>query len=345
MKVLFVSQSFYPSTGGVSYYLLWLGRKLISMGHEVHVLHLRSPKLPPEDKIEGLRVYRVPEGKLEKRLVQGYARFKESLLKVFHNAEVEGKAGKRAYGYGEYRTVNTMYAERVRRLYKEYGYDIIHVHDFQLLPLGSMLRDLEVSKVYTWHIPFTEETPQEWRDFTVSYMHHYDAVIFSTKPYVRVAITSGLDWSKIVCIPPFVEVERPRRNEFRERYGIGKKDRMVLCVARIDPLKGQIFLLHAIKNVVRELKKGVKCVFIGNGSLSKEVLKVKDKAVYEALLKRDVEELGLEKQVIFTGAISRGDLMQAYEACDVVVLPSIREGFGLAVTEAMAFGKLSLIHI
>jgi len=31
--------------------------------------------------------------------------------------------------------------------------------------------------------------------------------------------------------------------------------------------------------------------------------------------------------------------MAAYKACDVVVLPSIQEGFGLAITEAMAFGK------
>ncbi len=61
--------------------------------------------------------------------------------------------------------------------------------------------------------------------------------------------------------------------------------------------------------------------------------------MYEQLLKQLVEELHLQSVVIFTGSIPRSELMQAYEACDVVALPSMMEGFGLTVTEGMAFGK------
>jgi len=55
--VLSVSQSFYPHAGGVSYYLLWLGRRLHELGHELTILHLRSLTAPAEEVVETLKVF------------------------------------------------------------------------------------------------------------------------------------------------------------------------------------------------------------------------------------------------------------------------------------------------
>jgi glycosyltransferase involved in cell wall biosynthesis len=52
--------------------------------------------------------------------------------------------------------------------------------------------------------------------------------------------------------------------------------------------------------------------------------------------------LGVEKHIIFTGYISRDQLPHYYAASDVVVVPSLQEGWGLVVTEAMATGKLNI---
>jgi glycosyltransferase involved in cell wall biosynthesis len=49
--------------------------------------------------------------------------------------------------------------------------------------------------------------------------------------------------------------------------------------------------------------------------------------------------LGVEKHIIFTGYIPRDQLPHYYAASDVVVVPSLQEGWGLVATEAMATGK------
>ena len=56
-------------------------------------------------------------------------------------------------------------------------------------------------------------------------------------------------------------------------------------------------------------------------------------------LKSLAEGLGLKEKIKFLGKVSQEDLMKAYDACDMLVQPSINEGFGLVISEAMCFGK------
>lgn len=340
MKICAISQSFFPYTGGVSYYLLWLGRRCRELSHKLSVIHLRPKDSPVEEEIESIKVYRVPTEQPDPRVMEGYAKFKELILKIFHGVETseETLINRHLYGFNEYLTVNTHFAERVKEVYEKEPFDLLHVHDFQVLPLGSMLGNLKIPKIFTWHIPFTGNAPKAWIDFIIKYMMEYDNVVLSTKAYVATAIHYGLLWNKVSCIPPFITVEKPRENEFRRKYGINQDEKIILCVARIDPLKGQDKLIRALPDIVKVLPK-IKCVFIGNGSMTKDVLKVSEKKIYDQNLKRLVEELSLKDIVIFAGSISRNELMQAYEACDVVVLPSVMEGFGLTITEGMAFSK------
>ena len=340
MKICAVSQSFYPHAGGVSYYLLWLGRRCHELGHELSVVHLRPVKAPIEETMEGIKVYRTPKETPDAVIIQGYTKFKEMVLQVFHGIEPseEKLLNRHLYGFNEYFTINKLFADRIREIYELERFDLLHVHDFQVLLQGSMLKDLKVPKIFTWHIPFTEKVPKRWRDFIIQYMQEYDNVVLSTRPYVATAIRSGLSWDKVVCIAPFIVVGKPRANKFRENYGISPNDKMILCVARIDPLKGQDRLIQALPSVLEKIPDA-KCVLVGDGSMTKEVLKADEKRQYELRLRSLVSDLKLARYVTFAGHISRGDLMQAYEACDVVVLPSLMEGFGLAITEGMAFGK------
>jgi len=55
-------------------------------------------------------------------------------------------------------------------------------------------------------------------------------------------------------------------------------------------------------------------------------------------VRRRISELGLESDVILTGYLPFGDLPAIYSLCDFFVFPSLYEGFGLPVVEAMACG-------
>lgn len=337
MKILYVSQSFFPSTGGVSYYLIWLARRLKEMGHEPLFVNLGFPNSPKEEEIDEFKVYRVlGNEKISREILVEYSRFKELILKVFHDRDVPINRlyNKHLYGYDGYIAINSKFEKLIKEVLVKERPDIIHVHDFQLLPLGGMLYDVNLPKPFTWHIPFTERVDSAWRSFVINHLKKYECCIFSTKPYVCTALRGGLEWNKVVYIPPFIEVE-DSNFDFRKAYGIAEDEKLILCVARIDRLKGQDVLIDAAS----KLKIKFKITFIGNGSLSKEVLKIKEKEEYFRELQRIAVLRKIKDKIIFTGNVSREVLMAAYKTCDVVVLPSIQEGFGLAITEGMAFGK------
>jgi glycosyltransferase involved in cell wall biosynthesis len=106
-------------------------------------------------------------------------------------------------------------------------------------------------------------------------------------------------------------------------------------VSRIDPRKGQEYLIKAMAEVVKKYPDTT-CIFIGNGSLTKKFIgRTNRLEELEAM----VEELGLRGRVKFLGKVSQNDLLKAYDACDMLVQPSINEGFGLVISEAMCFGK------
>lgn len=56
-------------------------------------------------------------------------------------------------------------------------------------------------------------------------------------------------------------------------------------------------------------------------------------------LKALAEDMGVQENVTFWGRLPDGDLAAAYQHCDVYVMPSSREGFGIVFLEAMRHGK------
>ncbi|MEM2124873.1 MAG: glycosyltransferase family 4 protein [Candidatus Methanosuratincola sp.] len=337
MRILYASQSFLPSTGGVSYYLMWLGRKLKEAKHEVVFVNMKPPKGKAKEEISGFKVFRVPaEGEFDQDTLRGYSKFKELILRAFHNREVpvDMLYNKHLYGYNEYLKVNESFQRAISEAADLEHPDIVHVHDFQLLPCLTGLKKNTWPLVFTWHIPFTEEVHPAWREAMVEYMKEGSASIFSTKGYASAAIKSGIPFNKVSVIPPFIDVEQPK-SKFRERFGIRNDEKLIICVARMDRFKGQGTLLDAAAT----LDLDYRLVFIGNGSFSKDILKVKDKESYGKELKEKAKNNVYSGRVIFAGAVDRDLLMAAYNECDLVVLPSVHEGFGLAITEGMAFGK------
>jgi glycosyltransferase involved in cell wall biosynthesis len=339
MKVCVVSQSYYPYIGGVTKYLQALGGKLLARGDEMIVVHLKAPDMPEFEVIDGVRIYRMAGDEGMQDTMGGYFKFKELIIDATHGRPAPPIEDRFNQGYYEYLGFNLSMYEKVRQVYAAEKFDVLHVHDFQVMPLAFLIRgDVDVPTIFTWHIPFTEATPFEWRDFLVRYMRYYDKVIFSTDEYLRTALQSGMDPERAVRINPFIDTAKyfvEGENDFREKYGIRPQDNVVLCVSRIDPRKGQEYLIKAMAEVVKK-HPHTTCLFIGNGSLTKKFAG-RENRLEE--LESLVRELGLGDNVRFLGKVGQEDLMKAFGACDMLVQPSINEGFGLVISEAMCFGK------
>lgn len=118
------------------------------------------------------------------------------------------------------------------------------------------------------------------------------------------------------------------RERVLEKYGI--KDRYILFLGTLEPIKNVVRLLEAYKifrsNCKRDNK--VKCdwklVMAGkNGWLSKD-------------FKQVAKDLEIGKNVIFTGYVIGDDLVPLFKNADFFVMPSLYEGFGTTVLEAFA---------
>jgi glycosyltransferase involved in cell wall biosynthesis len=148
---------------------------------------------------------------------------------------------------------------------------------------------------------------------------------------------SKRDISKRYAIPPekitvtycgpdenFAPVDRSHaREELARKYKID--DPFLLYVGRIQARKNLIRLAEAVA-VLKKRGAPHKLVIVGKQDFQAEHLVAK------------IDELGLKNDVIFTGYVPTEDLPKFYSAAEAFIFPSIFEGFGLPVIEAMACG-------
>jgi glycosyltransferase involved in cell wall biosynthesis len=99
-----------------------------------------------------------------------------------------------------------------------------------------------------------------------------------------------------------------------------------LCVGTLEPRKNHSRLLHAFARLKARLGKVAPLVLAGgNGWLTGDL---------SAL----IDTLGLTRDVVMTGYVDDQDLQWLYQNCFAAVYPSLFEGFGLPVLEALSLG-------
>jgi glycosyltransferase involved in cell wall biosynthesis len=105
-------------------------------------------------------------------------------------------------------------------------------------------------------------------------------------------------------------------------------DRLVLgALGRLHPIKGLDRLISAVALCVERGAPAVALRLAGGGE-----------AVYHAQLEDQVRRLGLSSVVTFLGPIEGDAKLRFFESIDVLVAPSLRENFGIAIAEALAHG-------
>jgi glycosyltransferase involved in cell wall biosynthesis len=137
-----------------------------------------------------------------------------------------------------------------------------------------------------------------------------------------------------ICDPPHIltipnGVAPPSRSpeiapaEIRRRCGARDDDFIILSMTRLASDKGLEYLVEAAANLPCA-KRRYKVVVAGDGPLRPR-------------LESMARDLGVTDRVIFLGY--REDVSDLLAACDLVVLPSLREGLSMALLDAMAAGK------
>jgi glycosyltransferase involved in cell wall biosynthesis len=98
----------------------------------------------------------------------------------------------------------------------------------------------------------------------------------------------------------------------------------ILAVSKFDPLKNQLLLVRAFARFARHAP--AQLVFAGPLNW------------YSHVVREEVRALGLEQRVVFAGFVSDTELAGLYRGAAFCAFPSLYEGFGLPVLEAMAHG-------
>ncbi|MBD3309608.1 glycosyltransferase [Candidatus Woesearchaeota archaeon] len=341
MRIYFASQSFYPHIGGVPTYLLNLAKELANRGNEVVEVHLRPSGEVHRDEIKGIEVHRVPQEPINQDIMQGYSRFKEAVY-----TECLYDSGKfriphdQIPGYEEYNKVNQYFGEQLRNLLEQKPADIVHIHDFQLL-FGYRYVPRGMPCILTWHIPFRSSMSRPLGKFLIKHLKEYDKVVFSSPEYIKNAVDMGLPKEKTQLIYPVSNTKlfRPLKIDkvaVKEKYGIPPESPVILCVNRVGPKLGHEQLIRALPSIVKKVPD-TKLVFVGGDSMSSKLSK--DRQELKKKVLDVIKELGMKKNIIWTGTVNYHDLPELYNCADVVTLCSKNEGFGLVVTEGMACGK------
>ena len=136
-----------------------------------------------------------------------------------------------------------------------------------------------------------------------------------------------LEDKDIVVIHNGVEVDKfgVWSSEFRvrKRKELGLKDGPVVgIVARLSDVKGHLYLIEAIKLVLEEIPDA-QLLIVGEGKMKEELISL-------------TQTLGIDKSVFFIPRIF--DTQEVLSTLDLFVMPSLKEGLGLSLMEAMAAG-------
>jgi glycosyltransferase involved in cell wall biosynthesis len=335
------------SPGGVTRMVLPLLTHMLKDGilSDAHWVCL-NPGAPAEVRMDGITIHHLS---LLRERTAGYGLAKEIFWRVFHGLSKPAEESLWADGIVDYTYYNRVSAELIRRLDSQQDFDLFYIHDFQQLPAGHMLQTLK-PKLLRWHIPFEETNiPPEWTDYLSAYLNSYDAIIVSCRRYMDAIISRGYQGEAFYVYPYLDQssYEKPTPHdiaELRTRLNLHEDERTVLLVARLDPMKGQDGAIKAIPEVLRELRN-VKLVMIGDGSFSSSKrglgLSKSDKWLRD--LKSLAKKLHVEDKVVFAGYLPQRLLNAAYDICDMTVLPSRQEGFGLVVVESWLYKKPAVV--
>ncbi len=203
--------------------------------------------------------------------------------------------------------------------------DIVFVHDPQ--PIVLVSRKSTNKWIWRCHVDVSEPRERVW-DFLMQFIPRYDAAVFSAPSFSRpLPIRQFL-------ISPSIDPLSDKNKELPpetvdavlKKYGVSRDKPIITQISRFDRLKDPVGVIEVYKRV----KKYVDCRLIlagGTASDDPEGIQVLEEVRERAGKDKDIHILLLPQNDIEVNALQRGS--------DVILQKSLREGFGLTVSEAL----------
>ncbi|MCU1458661.1 MAG: trehalose synthase [Actinomycetia bacterium] len=230
-----------------------------------------------------------------------------------------------------------MILDNAQSMEDEGEYDFIVIHDPQPAALLHYLRESPIngpSTKWIWrcHIDLTDVNERVWRFFR-PFVEQHDASVWTMPEYVP----SGFDMDRIVIAPPCIDPLSVKNMELPgavtievcRKYGIDVRRPVITQVSRFDPWKDPLGVMQAF-NLVREDFPDAQLVLAGSMATDDP----EGFQIWEDI----VEARGGDDAIHLLSNLQQvGNIeINAFQAqADVVVQKSLREGFGLTVSEGL----------
>lgn len=223
------------------------------------------------------------------------------------------------------------YGLLAREIALEEEYDVIHAHDWLSFAAGIEAKRVS-GKPLVVHVHATEfdrtagHPNQQIYDEERLGFHEADCIIaVSYRTKATIVEHYGIHPDKVIVVHNGVlhdEHEKDLPEILGEFRAQGK--RIVLFLGRITIQKGPDYFLYTAKRVL-EKDPNVIFVITGSGDMEHQVIRL-------------AAQLGISRNIVFTGAVWGDDRIRLYRAADVYVMPSVSEPFGITALEALANG-------
>lgn len=314
-----------PHCGGQGVYIRNLSHALCDLGHRVEVIS-GPPDLPlnPGVTLTRLRTLDLynPEDLFRTPRLEELKDF----INLIEWLDVS------AMGYPEPLTFGMRVKRHLAQTKKRF--DIIH--DNQCLSYGILSLARRMPVTATIHHPMTVDrrlAVQSTRSFYkklkalrwYSFIHMQKKVARKLSHVITVSESSKKDVAKEYGIPESKFLTIPIGIDTDLFYPVDtiqkEPGRIIVTNSADTPLKGLYHLLFAVSDILKT--RPVKLVVIGTP---------KENGGIEKLVKK----LDLGRHIRFTGRIDNGQFVKEYARAELAVVPSLYEGFGLPVGEAMA---------